>query len=411
MKTTHKGRRVLFGVCLLLLMAVFIELVLQGASRTNTTLERMLGKPWEVDSLAKVLPDEVLGFRPNPSFAEHDENGFRNPSLPLSAALVALGDSQTYGTGVSPEQTWPRQLESVTGKKIYSLAFGGYGPVHSLGLWDMGAKLKPRVVVEAFYSGNDLFDAYDIVYGRNQFTALRSRDGDVLDSISALNTAQPLSDQVERELGKWEEPKVAGTPSVWRERISTHSRIYGLLRRTRYELRAFLREQRDPWQRALELVSRNPQSFVVIDVAERQTVLTPAYRQNALDLDDPRIAEGLRICLESLRLLRDRSEEMGARFVVLLIPTKELVLEEFCREQSLGLSNEELVQLWSNERMMWEQAKVFLEDNEIDFADALPWLRLRLIQGQQPYQRNHDGHPNAVGYRAIAEGLKEYLKW
>jgi hypothetical protein len=37
------------------------------------------------------------------------------------------------------------------------------------------------------------------------------------------------------------------------------------------------------------------------------------------------------------------------------------------------------------------------------FADALPALQASLSRGEQPYWESPDGHPNAIGHRAIAE--------
>ena len=38
------------------------------------------------------IPDAKLGARPNPGFPGHDRRGFRNPEVPASADVVALGD-------------------------------------------------------------------------------------------------------------------------------------------------------------------------------------------------------------------------------------------------------------------------------------------------------------------------------
>ena len=44
------------------------------------------------------------------------------------------------------------------------MAWGGWGPVHSLILLDEAISLHPKIIIEAFYAGNDLFDAFNIVY-------------------------------------------------------------------------------------------------------------------------------------------------------------------------------------------------------------------------------------------------------
>jgi len=88
-------------------------------------------------------------------------------------------------------------------------------------------------------------------------------------------------------------------------------------------------------------------------------------------------------------------------FLVLLIPTKELVFKAV-----LFNKHEPLTQVYKNllenEELMWEQTKTFLLAHNISFVDALPALRESLRPGQQPYRMSWDGHPNEIGHRAIA---------
>src|SRR5689334_18068905 len=79
-----------------------------------------------------LLPDPVLGSRLNPDVADHDEAGFRNASIVESPYLVALGDSQTYGTGLRRKDAWPQQFGLLSGKTVYNMGVGGYGPVQEL---------------------------------------------------------------------------------------------------------------------------------------------------------------------------------------------------------------------------------------------------------------------------------------
>ena len=50
------------------------------------------------------------------------------------------------------------------GRSVYNMAFGGYGPVQNLLLWDQASILKPEVVNEGMCSGSDLYDSYQMIY-------------------------------------------------------------------------------------------------------------------------------------------------------------------------------------------------------------------------------------------------------
>ncbi len=150
------GRKLLLvagGLCAGLLLA---ELGLQLASRFLPPKMDLLRRPPPV-----TLSDPRLGTRPNPEFRDRDAAGFRNTAVPSEAFVVAMGDSQTYGTGVDRAENWPHQLQSLTGRSVYGISCGGWGPTQSLLLVDRALALRPRLVVEAFYAGNDLFDSFE----------------------------------------------------------------------------------------------------------------------------------------------------------------------------------------------------------------------------------------------------------
>ena len=58
----------------------------------------------------------------------HDILGFRNRRIPNVADIITIGDSQTYGNNVPPEQNWPGQLQASLGCKspvMYNMSVGG----------------------------------------------------------------------------------------------------------------------------------------------------------------------------------------------------------------------------------------------------------------------------------------------
>src|SRR5215831_8889691 len=68
----------------------------------------------------QMVPDPVLGAVPSPSaLVGFDDWGFRNPKVPQTADIVAIGDSHTYGNTARMEDSWPYVLGHLTGKKVY----------------------------------------------------------------------------------------------------------------------------------------------------------------------------------------------------------------------------------------------------------------------------------------------------
>jgi GDSL-like Lipase/Acylhydrolase family len=412
MALNHKP--VAFSIVLGLWVVGVLEITLHLLAFVSPRVDQLLGvfppPPYTV-------PDERLDFRPNPAVPGHDRRGFRNPNVPATAPIVALGDSQTYGTHVRSQDAWPRQLTAMTGETVYSMAYGGYGPAHRLLLWDEAVEFEPELVIEAFYAGNDLFDAFDLVYNRGQLPALKGSDPQWQERIRQAEELEPIAQRVAqidqhtfRVLGgTTEEASDALLPSF----PAQYSRIYGLLRRTTDEvMRVVKKAPRRPqsitleknWETLTTFVAVRPAYCQVFDNGRLKTVFTSAYRLVALSLDDPRIAEGLQISLRAMQAMQEKALARKIRLLVLLIPTKETVFRQL--EQNPPESYRRLTEY---EEYVWRAIKDFLERHSIDYLDALPALQAQLTAGMQPYPVSNDGHPNKHGHRAIAQLVNAYL--
>lgn len=407
----------LFAAALALFSALLLELALAAAALVSPAVERLLGSPW----VSPTIPDARLRHRGNPAFPEHDARGFRNPEAVARARGVALGDSQTYGTGVGPEDAWPRQLEALRGERWYGMGFGGYGPPHGLLLWDEAMALEPEVVIEAFYLGNDLFDSFDLVYGHGQLPELRSEEAATRAAIERAEQAEPLADRVNKLLYLGKDPNAAETAEAEESAgaeassrfslarsVAEHSKIYGLLRRLRFESarRMAARDASavERWAAAQAFAAAHPESCQAFSDGQFQTVFMSEYRSNALDLDDVRIAEGLAIALRAIDRMGERAVARKIRFLVLVIPTKEAVFRD-----RWATSTPAFERLAENERRVMALVEAHLRDRGVEFLDASTALRAALAAGAQPYPVSQDGHPNAIGYRAIAEAVAARL--
>ena len=321
---------------------------------------------------------------------------------------MTLGDSQTYGTGVSPEDAWLRQLESIIGKTVYSMSFGGYGPTHSLVLWDEAIALSPTIVIEAFYVGNDLFDSFNHVYNHGQLSELNSSDPRVQANVREAERSEPIAPRVSRMFWMGAQPSVGDKEAVASTSDSfsllrglpQYSRVYRLLLRVydRMQLMNQPDSHQDTWARAKAFAEAHPAYCEVFSDRQFKTIFTSEYRLAGLDLDDPRIAEGLQISLRAIQRIGEFSAARSNRFIVLLIPTKEAVFRQLRQKPSGNYHR-----LAENEDRVWRITRDFLEHNGIEYLDGLAALREQLMTEVQPYQVSHDGHPNEYGHAAIAK--------
>lgn len=350
-----------------------------------------------------IVKDRRLGWRPSPYHPDHDRKGFRNRTVPEKADLVALGDSQTYGVGVSRNDAWPQQLAELAGIKTYNMAFGGYGPAQCLLLLDEALELNPHTIVFAFYGGNDLYDSFAFVHKQGLLPDLARND-----ELAREAVALEKSDSLEARARRLH--RISEKRSAIRKFLADHSYTYGLLR----ALKRRLGKDRNgegagpPPDAPADDQPLNDDRWLYHDT-DVQTILTPAYRLCVLDAEDPRMAVGQRISLDAIRRMKQKADSHDTAFLVLLLPTKELVFSE--RIAASGVAAPKAYDsLVENEQTLRAEMIAALEEAGIEYVDALPALRKCLAEGVSPYPSSADGHPNAAGQKAIAKAVAAALK-
>jgi hypothetical protein len=138
------------------------------------------------------------------------------------------------------------------------------------------------------------------------------------------------------------------------------------------------------------------------------TVFQAGYRFVLLDDSDPRELEGERVSLLAFKHLAERCRHAGIRFYVVLLPTKETA---FRSRAKASLGNERfLVDLWHAEARARGRAIEYFRREGISTVDTLPAFEAMIASGVNPYPENHDGHPVAGGYDAIARAVSSQLE-
>ena len=348
-----------------------------------------------------MVSDPALGNKVLPNSPGHDANGFRNASVPAHADLVALGDSQTWGVNVQTAEAWPQQLEKLSGRSVYNMGVGGYGPIQYWILTDKALGLSPKVMVVGLYFGNDLYDAYALTYSNERYAELRSaRAPDQLMTDTIGTTAQSFWDEEKNFHNNYGR----SSPTGWSFWLREHSAIGRLLNRDGLWLGATDVDYEIDKAWALA----HPDHGAVCEHADIGTVFTTAYRLTGLDLDDPRVSEGLRITEEALWRAHQKTDKAGVNLLVLLIPSKELVYADLMQRE--GKLNGTYARLVEMENQARRDVESWCTGKRIRCVDALPNLQNEIARRQQIYPSTTESHPNGAGYRVLATTVNDALK-
>src|SRR5688572_13158587 len=158
------------------------------------------------------LADPILGMTIEPRSPGFDRWGFRNREVPESVDIVSLGDSHTYGNTAKMHEAWPEVVARETGRTVYNMALGGYGPnqYHHL-LTTRAALLHPKQVLVGLYMGDDFENAFSITYGLDYWKFLRQ------------GARPPVNADI------WRGTEPMGRLKPLRNWLSTHSFVYRLV--------------------------------------------------------------------------------------------------------------------------------------------------------------------------------------
>ena len=282
-----------------------------------------------------------------------DAKGFRNTgSWPNAADIVVVGDSLTFSYGVQDDEGWIEMLsERLPQMRLLNLGLIGAAPQQYLRIYrEFGRPLRPDLLIVGLFPGNDLTDA-----------ALFSQ---------------------------WLAAGSPGNYDVWRffrGRVPGRRRgLKGLLEGS--YLVTLVNEMRKN--------STSPFSSQTIELSDGSRLrLAPGVRAGNAARAKPDSPEFRRV-IATLQEARRLCEEDGTQLLVLLFPTKE--------EVYLPLLNEPTP----------EAVRPFVTELErlgIPILDLTPGFQ-EVARDDIALYFEVDGHPNAAGYRLVADIVYEHLR-
>ncbi|HJS17332.1 MAG TPA: hypothetical protein VJ785_01190 [Anaerolineales bacterium] len=305
-----------------------------------------------------------------------DANGFRNsPPEKAIYGIVALGDSFTRASGVA--SPWPQKLAEYTGSDVLNLGDVGFGPQDELTvLRQIGLKKQPRLVIMAYFEGNDLHDA------------------------GAYDQANPF---ILTRFGRY----ILGQGvEAWQERMSAGT------------------------QTAVIPTYRYPIT-VTINQKELEMTFFSSYI-SWLSLSEQEIAasQNYHLVKETILQVQELSEAAGAQFLLVYLPSKEHVYLPFLNDPEtvanvfmdvprLELDDTGFIQFTNDKatpeltyQHMDDQARLLAEfaaEHNIHFLDLTQAFQEAADAGVELYYP-YDTHSNQLGHDLTAELISQYIE-
>lgn len=408
MTLSESPRRWAVNAVILVGALLLCEVLLHLAASISPPLSYILRPYWN----RAFEEDQLLGKRGSPFAEGHDSRGFRNKTALDSCDLLAVGDSLTYGYAAVPEESWPSLLGQMSGWSVYNMSMGGYSPCEYARLVEEGLELEPRIVVVGLFLGNDIADAYRVVWENGRCQNHRSTLEEVGDQIESANSLAPLrpfgdrSGDDNQRIATQQPVRVGGV-------LGRYSNLYALAREVKHRasssqaLPRFIRIDRD--SDAFKMAATRPGRVAFDEDPKVRTVfLKPDYMARAVDLQDPRIREGARITVEVLSGLEEELSREGIRLLVALLPSKHVVYLPLLQAMK-NPPPDALIHLIHLELELKEFLLDQFEARGLESVDATESLRDRLQAGPSPYPEWDDSHPNGVGYEAVAKAILSAL--
>lgn len=273
--------------------------------------------------------------------------GFRDIGTQPPFDAVALGDSFTLCDDVAAENCWVRHLADDTGVSVATLGVNGYSTMAAARVLDRyGRKLAPKLVVVGVFPNdfkdNVHFDGWLASGSDNYWTWMGSRRG-------------------RTGFGNW---------------LADRSMVYRLLDGARRSRSRDIHDYRDA-------------NFDYVFRLDRW------WTQAIEDIDAHR---GWALMQASLLDMRRIADEIGARFVILIFPTKEQVHWDLVKIHTPTGSNYQ-------PDMPTDAVRRFADGKGIAYCDLTPSLRAESSKGHQLYLRV-SGHWNEAG-NAFGAGVIE----
>jgi hypothetical protein len=294
--------------------------------------------------------------------------GFRipSPNIDYFVDAVFVGDSHTF-CFTEFDDCWVSILSRDTGMRTLDLGQPVTGSLSHLAyLEGFAAPLTPPLVVWQFV-GNDFNDDYGLMASIRQ----------EIDAVEVDMSLYPLA------------PTAPEVPPV-QDWLQSNSVLYGMVQ--------MLTTGRVGGLTNEEMIHWDPYQITYRDGALQ---FGRWIERMVADMDYPPNQIGLEYTRGALQQAQVDVAEWGGQFVVLLVPTRELVY----RDQTEPILGEDEFAVWASAH---NAMLTLCDELQLTCFDALPGLREHARQGEHLYWTD-DPHLNPHGNAVLAQLMQQYL--
>jgi len=326
-----------------------------------------------------------------------DDEGFRNARTRDRIDVAALGDSFTDAMTLDAADAWTTLVERQTGLAVQNYGTAGFGPQQELRvLTDYALRHRPRVVVLAYFAGNDIFDAeafdefeqsHGAIHRPDPGWPIRSvfNQADSLYVVSALHA-----------FGRW-----------------ASSRELAEARTTA--------PPRDEARTAAPIFDRGMFSLSVNGRALRFALMPPYLNKLMLSQRDLEARHGWQLATRAINDMREASAAAGARFVVMFLPSKSQVYLPLLQEAVPAGELQQAFRFYvpegpidvatvaRNRLVQNAMLRAFCERSHIPFVDTTAALEAAMRRGGNVYFPD-ESHLNEAGHAVVAETIQTFLR-
>jgi len=329
-----------------------------------------------------------------------DAEGFRNRQTRDRIDVAALGDSFTDAMTLDGAAAWPSLLERDSGLAVQNYGTAGFGPQQELRvLTDFALAHEPRVVVLAFFAGNDIFEA------------------EAFDEFEQSNGA------VRRPDPGWPIKRVVSRADTWFVISALHAARRWASDRERLEAKEAEPAHDSP---AAKLPSatgfdRGMFTATVNGHLMRWAFMPPYLNTLRMSERDLSTRRGWTLTTQAIIAMHDASRAAGAELVVMFLPFKSQVYLPFVQQALPSDDVQRALRYYlpdgavdagaMNRNRLAQNAMMrrFCESVGIRFLDTTDALAARVRAGSNVYFPD-ESHLNETGHSVVAETLRSFMK-